>query len=226
MPYCPICKNEYREGFTTCSECKCDLVDSLDDIQKEEELPEEEFFMPEGDELDEEAIKEAIKEAKEARASYKSNVYIDNESKANENRSSGWTFLIVGIAGVLAMTLIACGVIPLSLNPNAKFLIYGVMYAMFALFIVIGVISMRNSTRFEHEAKSEKSLNNEIFDFCKTDLVPKMLEDEADISKEELYFKRTEIMKSKINDKFMNLDEAFLDNFIDKSYSELFGEDE
>lgn len=223
MPYCPICKNEYREGFTTCSECKCDLVDSLDEIKTGEELPEEDFFVPEGEELDEEAIKEAIREA---RASYKSNVYIDNESKANENRSSGWTFLIVGIAGVVAMTLIACGVIPLSLNPNAKFLIYGVMYAMFALFIVIGFISMRNSTRFEHEAKSEKSLYNEIFEYCKNSLVPKMLEEETDISKEELYFNRTEIMKSKINDKFMNLDEAFLDNFIDKSYSELFGEDE
>lgn len=31
MPWCPICKNEYREGFTVCSECKVPLVDTISD---------------------------------------------------------------------------------------------------------------------------------------------------------------------------------------------------
>jgi hypothetical protein len=29
MPYCPICKAEYRAGFRQCSDCLADLVDSL-----------------------------------------------------------------------------------------------------------------------------------------------------------------------------------------------------
>ncbi len=29
MPWCPKCKNEYREGITRCSECDVDLVDEL-----------------------------------------------------------------------------------------------------------------------------------------------------------------------------------------------------
>lgn len=29
MPWCPICKNEYREGFTVCKECGVPLVDEL-----------------------------------------------------------------------------------------------------------------------------------------------------------------------------------------------------
>lgn len=32
MPFCPVCKNEYRKGFTECHECKVPLVDSLDEI--------------------------------------------------------------------------------------------------------------------------------------------------------------------------------------------------
>ena len=32
MPWCPICKNEYREGFTTCAECKVELVANYEDI--------------------------------------------------------------------------------------------------------------------------------------------------------------------------------------------------
>lgn len=35
MPWCPKCKNEYREGMTTCADCKIALVDSLDDIDHE-----------------------------------------------------------------------------------------------------------------------------------------------------------------------------------------------
>ncbi|MBR4759805.1 MAG: hypothetical protein IK078_06630 [Lachnospiraceae bacterium] len=29
---CPICKNEYRDGFTHCPDCDVDLVDSLDEV--------------------------------------------------------------------------------------------------------------------------------------------------------------------------------------------------
>ena len=31
MPWCPVCKEEYKEGITTCPECKCELVASLED---------------------------------------------------------------------------------------------------------------------------------------------------------------------------------------------------
>lgn len=29
MPWCPICKTEYREGFYKCSDCESDLVDEI-----------------------------------------------------------------------------------------------------------------------------------------------------------------------------------------------------
>jgi hypothetical protein len=35
MAWCPICKNEYRDGFKYCSECKVKLVDSLEPLQEE-----------------------------------------------------------------------------------------------------------------------------------------------------------------------------------------------
>ncbi|MBP5160042.1 MAG: hypothetical protein ILP10_07055 [Lachnospiraceae bacterium] len=34
MPWCPLCKNEYREGITKCADCGCDLVDSLEEIRE------------------------------------------------------------------------------------------------------------------------------------------------------------------------------------------------
>ncbi|MBR4993555.1 MAG: hypothetical protein IKY04_04840 [Lachnospiraceae bacterium] len=156
-------------------------------------------------------------------------VYVDNESKANDNRSSGITFLLVGTCGIILTTLVVGGFFPISLNPNSKYLIFGVMYAMFALFIVLGVVSVINSARFEKEAKSEMNLFAEMEDYCKSsnigDLInAEIMESDPDLSDEEMYFKRCEVIKDKLNLKFMNLDEAFLDNFIDKIYSDLFGE--
>lgn len=29
MPWCPLCKTEYREGFSLCQDCKVELVDAL-----------------------------------------------------------------------------------------------------------------------------------------------------------------------------------------------------
>ena len=36
MAWCPICKAEYREGFTVCSGCDCDLVNELENDKSEE----------------------------------------------------------------------------------------------------------------------------------------------------------------------------------------------
>jgi len=35
MPWCPKCKEEYRDGFTICIECGAELVDELGTAKKE-----------------------------------------------------------------------------------------------------------------------------------------------------------------------------------------------
>lgn len=34
MPWCPVCKEEYKEGISTCPECKVELVASLEDANQ------------------------------------------------------------------------------------------------------------------------------------------------------------------------------------------------
>ena len=38
MPWCPKCRNEYREGFTVCADCGVDLVDELGEEVVEKEV--------------------------------------------------------------------------------------------------------------------------------------------------------------------------------------------
>jgi|WetSurMetagenome_2_1015567.scaffolds.fasta_scaffold289401_2 hypothetical protein len=42
MPFCPKCRYEYREGFTTCSDCGAALVATLPEAPAEAESPSEE----------------------------------------------------------------------------------------------------------------------------------------------------------------------------------------
>ena len=45
---------------------------------------------------------------------------------------------------------------------------------------------------------------------------------EEELSEEEKYFKRSALLKEKISNQFMNLDDSFLDNLADDLYGDIF----
>lgn len=101
---------------------------------------------------------------------------------------------------------------------------------MFLLFIVFGFVSLQDSKRFLVKAKSESSLKSEIVRWCAENLSAEGIDsllasgEEAleTLPDEEKYYRRTEKIKAMIVDKFMNLDEAFVDDFVDDYYQELY----
>lgn len=240
MPICPKCKNEYREGFTVCAECKCDLVDSLEEIVEEKEISSEshEQIMKEYIEVIEKVEKTTAASEKKERPKdgYKSGIYRNSAERAEDNKSSAWTLLSVGVIGIIALVLIMAGVIPVYFYGITKYMVYGVMFALFILFIVMGLVSLRNSKLFAKKAESESSLSDTMKEWCLTNLNAEELdailfgaEDDCeeqlegeDISDEVKYFKRNEEIKRRISDKFMNLDEGFLEDFVDHIYDEIF----
>ena len=124
------------------------------------------------------------------------------------------------------MILGIMGILPLSIgNP---YMFYGVMSAVFLLFMVMGVVSMKNAKIFEKKAESENTLREALEKWCRDNLRAEEIDRElGNISAEKeevLYFKRYEKLKEKLNHQFMNLDQAFLDNFIDETvYDMVFG---
>lgn len=46
MPWCPVCKNEYKEGYTICADCKVPLVESLTDMPVPVYFGEEKDLLP------------------------------------------------------------------------------------------------------------------------------------------------------------------------------------
>ena len=102
------------------------------------------------------------------------------------------------------------------------------MGALFVLFIVFGVVSLRNSRILLVKARSEDSLLSELTRWCENNLSAEQVDEglfEEEVLEEQKYFMRTDCMKTIINNKFMNLDQAFLEHFVDEYYQRLF-EDE
>lgn len=232
MPWCPVCKNEYREGIERCAECKVTLVDSL---EEETEKGEQERTAEREKLARLQAMIAAQEQGQqedgeeEAAQSSPWHPYQNSAAKAEDNRSSGYMLLFVGIVGFVAVLLIFLGVIPLyQSGSTTRYLVCGVMGAMFVLFIVFGVVSMRNSRILLVKAKSEDSLLGELTKWCEGNLTAGMVDEalfEDGTGEEQKYFLRTDRIKQIISNKFMNLDEAFLEHFVDEYYQRLF-EDE
>ena len=197
----------------------------------EEEAAVDEFLMP-GDDNDAESVNTAQQENSSLLKNASSQgglTYVNSGAKAEENRSSAWVLLIVGILGMLVMILGMTDVLPLNIgNP---YMFYGVMSAVFILFIVMGVVSMRNAKIFEKKAESENSLVDTLLSWSEENLTAEKIDAEienaADTPAEALYYKRFEVIRSQMNHQFMNLDQQMLENLIDtKIYEQIFPEDD
>lgn len=275
MPWCPKCKSEYREGFTVCADCGCNLVEeeqsdglvSLtfgdaeqmealadflrysgiqklkhreDDtdgqvellvareelekaaaavrvflVQENQRLAEESGEQEGADSASEEA--EQFREATAARRTLRgSSLYQDSSQRADENRSSGWMLLILGILGLVLVVLGILEVLPLRLgNP---YLFYGVMIAIFLLFSVAGAMSIKSASFFAKKAESENSLRSTMLDWCKENLRADDIDSQAcseDMPEEVRYLNRTAFIRERLNHQFVNLDQDFLDKFVD-----------
>lgn len=234
MPWCPICRNEYREGIKVCAECQVELVDQLEDDTKEpsagpyeaQMAAAEMFFDPAStaDSGPDEEMPEDGEGSDEEPILY--HAYQDSAVKAEDNKVSAYTLFVVGILGFAGVLLVFMDIIPVFQNVSTtKYLICGVMGALFILFIVFGVVSMRASKVLLVQAQSENSLVAELTKWCEENLDAEQIDRESleeDMPEEQKYFKRTNRMKEIINNKFMNLDQGLLEHFIDEYYQNLF----
>lgn len=218
MPWCPKCKSEYREGITTCADCKVELVEDLQAVKEEEEAVVNPY---------EEYVTEVTPEdVVQARGTVK--VYHDNKSKADDFKSSAYTLLIVGILGIVAIVLIELGVIPFRMVAPGKYITYGVMGALFLLFIVMGISSFGSAKKYANEAKKEDDLTSQIRSWVLENVTKEYIVQKsgvpAGMPEEMKYFRYFAILKSAIAEEFGVLDASYLESLSEELYAEIFEE--
>lgn len=227
MPWCPKCKSEYREGFTMCADCGSQLVEEepVNELKKVSWLfPEEDVAVL--DEPEDVSVWESEEQLHGQAAAHRTfrtgSQYQDSSQRADESRSSAWILLIVGSLGLLMTILGITEALPF--NFGNPYLFYGVMTSVFVLFIVAGAVSMKNYKIFARKAESENSLRSTLLNWCCENLHAEEIDSEVDVEgagEEVLYFSRTAYIRERLNHQFINLDQDFLERFVDDHVYEM-----
>lgn len=152
--------------------------------------------------------------------------YMDSAEKAAENRSSAYSLLLVGILGMIALIFVLMDKIPsFMLYGETKIFVGIIMGVMFLAFIIMGFVSLSNSKKYVGQAKSEKTLREEVTKWVKENEIGRMLDEKIGIQQhdeEEKYFYRTANLKIIITQQFPGINQEFLEHLIDDIYDEVF----
>ncbi|MBR1703321.1 MAG: hypothetical protein IJ716_15455 [Lachnospiraceae bacterium] len=161
-------------------------------------------------------------------------MFSPNPINENDYRSSGWALLLVGGVGLILAILGAMGVFPATVaNP---YMFYGVMMAVFVLFLVMGALSFKSAKGAAEKTKADNTLMEAVEAWCMDNLTAEEIDTNAakltnaviDSDGEDeqvLYFIRSAYIKQRINDQFINLNQTQLERFLDeKLYDRIFGE--
>ncbi len=208
MPWCPKCKNEYVEGKTYCPDCDVELV---------EELPEETEEKAAAPALTAEELADIA--ARQAATAHMT-TYTSVKEKYAETKSSAWTFLILGAAGFLVVTLSLLGILSLPLNTFAL----AILEIMFVSFLAIAFLSFRNAGSMSSAILQENDLDARIREWAAAHLNPEELEAglEPDISEEMKYFTVSEEIRRRIMTAFPEVDDSYAEELTERFYNELY----
>lgn len=155
--------------------------------------------------------------------------YMDSAERAEENRSSAWTLLIVGSIGLIAIILCLVDVIHLPMGTFNKYMFCGVLGALCIIFLVAGIISVKKTKAYTNAAGVEEEQEKQIIEWCKENEIAQKIDmaitnEFPDLPEEEVYFKRYEGLKYFIFKQFNSISVPFLDHVIDEIYDSLFEE--
>ena len=152
-------------------------------------------------------------------------VYENASQKAESFRSGAWMLILVGAAGLILLALAIAGFLPVRLAGFSGVLSGLVMGVLFLAFLLSGISSLKTSRQLEGKAKEEAGLREELLAWCRDHLLAEEIDasiKELPESEEERYFKRTERIRSRIVQDYGNLDEGWLESFVDEIYTEYF----
>ena len=231
MAFCPNCRTEYVEGITICNDCGANLIEKLPDEIENNSIGSDFIALSDEERLAKLRMLDAELSNNELAYAKNTSVFVKASDRAENYNSAAYALLIVGVLGIVFMTLVFLGVINLNVFGMMRYVTYSVLTFMFVIFIIIGFKSKLDARKFSDVAVEEDKKINEIrewflseYDAAKINRAVSFSEDGKACNEdyEELYFRRYEYLKDIINEKFDNLDSKLVENLIEEFYTELY----
>ena len=144
--------------------------------------------------------------------------------KANDLKTSGYTLTLVGGIGTVAMILLDTGVIRMEFNGVFGVITRVVMTLLFLMFLIIGIRSLIRSGRVAKDAERETEKKADIEHWFVETYNAEHIDEGVDPDAEDndLYYERTDNIRQKISERFMDIDESLMSELVDDIYAELF----
>ncbi len=217
--WCPKCKTEYRDGITVCADCNTPLVKELpfevDTFSAEEKI----------DIMNRLERNENLQNLSDGNKSY-----VEKSTKYEDMKSTAYSFLLVGAAGIVLLLLVYTGVIPLQLAEYSKYITAVVMGGIFLLFLFIGIRSYTKLADLKSQVAAEQqdreAATGWFFDRYSARAVDVSAEVSASDELQQKYFRRSSYMKHVLQEQFPDYEEAFLDYLTEQFYEKLYPQEE
>lgn len=175
--------------------------------------------IPESEMSDEE--KATIAKAVIAEQVYKpAEVYVKKSDESKDMFSTAITFLVFAVLLFVFLVLNAINVITLFNNP-LSLAVLGVMAVGCCL---VGINAIKRSRKAEIASVEEERLTKALSEWLDENVKDELLTsfDDANMSEEILYLRRTELMRNKLSIAYPELDESYLDDLIEDYYNSNF----
>ncbi len=151
--------------------------------------------------------------------------YVSKEEKAKENLSTGIMLIIMGTLGCVFIGLLMLGVLPFKVSSTFSYVIDGILFLFFAMFVYFGINSIVKVKKLKTEAGQENESKDKFEEWFVENITKKTIDYDIDISDDDQmnFFKRNAKIKFLVLAKFPELDENYVDTIIDKYYEDIFG---
>lgn len=154
-------------------------------------------------------------------------IYIDSKEKYNDTRSTGISFTIVGVAGIILLVCLWLNVLPIQFDNINKILITSVMGCLFLVFLFIGIKSFASLKHISETGEKQSSLEKEITDWFIEEYKDQMLvqfDDSFEDDTQEIYFQRYNFIFDTIKEYYSDVNEELIDHISENIYNLIYSE--
>ena len=161
----------------------------------------------------------------EEEVSIPSSIYQNNVTKANENKSSAISLIVIGVIGAVFVALSWFGKLPFAIGGSKNLMSHSVLFVFFVLFVILGIVSALSVKKYKDLALTEDETKEKLLSYLKETFTKEILEEIVEESDEETYFKRMNYMRTYLSENLIqeNIDETFIESMLDDYYDTLFG---
>lgn len=176
------------------------------------------------DKLKKEADEYALLEKTKKLRTDASDVYVSKADKYQDLRSSGFTFLIFGILGLVFVSANVLEFLSLLNGPLPQI----VFAVMFLGFILVGVNCFKRAKVAKSQIAEEEALTKALNDWLEENITESYLSEINDhmVSEEINYLNKIDAIKTRITDVFGEMNDSYLDHIIEAYYNEHFQKEE